>query len=159
MTINKIEYKQARKYLLLYSYISLLIFIISCFLPCFSVRDSPSDYMGYTAFLFGWIGVFTNSELTIHYISWYANILFMLSFFIKNRLIRIILSLGSLILSCLFYGCPYIVINEAGKQSNITTLKIGYYMWVISFLFLLLGKIITITKSIPQRQNRKESNV
>ena len=40
------------------TFIGLITFIISCFLPCFSVRDSSFDYMGYTALFFGWAGVF-----------------------------------------------------------------------------------------------------
>ena len=74
------------------TFIGLITFIISCFLPCFSVRDSSFDYMGYTALFFGWAGVFINSELTVYYISWYANI--------------------------------------------------GYYIWILSFFILLIGRIL-----------------
>ena len=51
------------------TFIGLITFIISCFLPCFSVRDSSFDYMGYTALFLGWAGVFINSKLTVYYIS------------------------------------------------------------------------------------------
>ena len=124
------------------TFIGLITFIISCFLPCFSVRDSSFDYMGYTALFFGWAGVFINSELTVYYISWYANILFLISLFIKRKCIGIILLTGSLILGCLFHGCPYIVINEAGKHSDIVSLQIGYYIWILSFFILLIGSIL-----------------
>ena len=70
------------------TFIGLITFIISCFLPCFSVRDSSFDYMGYTALFLGWAGVFINSELTVYYISWYANILFLISLFIKEKVYR-----------------------------------------------------------------------
>jgi len=98
--------------------------------------------MGYTALFLGWAGVFINSELTVYYISWYANILFLISLFTKRKCIGIILLTGSLILGCLFHGCPYIVINEAGKHSDIVSLQIGYYIWILSFFILLIGRIL-----------------
>jgi len=98
--------------------------------------------MGYTALFLGWAGVFISSELTVYYISWYANILFLMSLFIKRKRIGIILLIGSLILGCLFHGCPYIVINEAGEHSDIVSLQIGYYIWILSFFILLIGRIL-----------------
>ena len=73
------------------TFIGLITFIISCFLPCFSVRDSSFDYMGYTALFFGWAGVFINSELTVYYISLQIGYyIWILSFFILliERILR-----------------------------------------------------------------------
>lgn len=118
---------------------SLAMYVLSCFLPCFHVEEKENIYDGYFVLLLGWAGVFIHAGIRIHFVAWYANILYFIALFSHKHKVSILLAFLAFVVSLLFIGCPYIVVNEAGNISSITKIDIGYVIWVISILLLFIA--------------------
>lgn len=120
---------------------SVALYVISCFLPCFHIEDKENIYDGFFLLLLGWAGVFIHGDIRIHFIAWYANVLYFMALLLYKYKVSILLSCLAFMVSLLFIGCPYVVIDEAGHISHITKLDIGYIIWIISIFLLFISKI------------------
>lgn len=118
---------------------SLAMYILSCFLPCFHVGEKDISYYGYFVLLLGWAGVFVHDDIRIHFVAWYANILYFIAFFLRKYKVSRWFAYLAFVVSLLFIGCPYIVVDEAGHFSSIKKIDIGYVVWVTSILLLGIG--------------------
>lgn len=118
---------------------SIFLYIITCFLPCFYVEEKDNVYNGFFVLLLGWIGVFIHDDIKFYYISWYANMFYLISLLLRKHNISILFAGLALIFSFFFIGCPYIIVDEAGHTSSIVKMDIGYVLWIISMLLLLIG--------------------
>ena len=123
----------------LFILISIFLYIITCFLPCFHVEGKNNIYDGYFVLLLGWIGVFIHDDIMFYYLAWYANIFYFTSLLLHKHNISILFAGLALIFSFFFIGCPYIIVDEAGHISSIVKMDIGYIIWIISIFLLLIG--------------------
>ena len=115
-------------------YLSLVLFIVSLFLPCF---DDLAIY-GFVALFLGWIGMFS-TEFFIG-LTWSANIFILLSIilFRLNLNYRIALSFIGVVMTFFVFGVKKIPADESGAYYEISSLGIGYVLWAISFILIFI---------------------
>ena len=148
------------------TYLSIAVFVISLTQKSFCIGNECSDSL--MCLLIGWIGVFneifglltgiydfiigngftTNPKIGATF-SWLANPFIFLSIVIirKNYKIALILSLISIGLILSFLMFDSIFANEAGHYNKITSYELGYWMWLLSSITILIGSIILMWKS------------
>ncbi|WP_160164131.1 hypothetical protein [Nafulsella turpanensis] len=81
------------------------------------------------------------------FICWLANPLLILSwlvFYKGNTKVPLVLSCLSTILAFSFLIFEEIMINEAGHYGAITGYGVGYWLWSLSSLIMVLGSLLTI---------------
>ncbi|WP_426481952.1 hypothetical protein [Chryseobacterium sp. R2ACT005] len=130
--------------------ISILIFVLSLCLIAFKVEDMGEikDYKSFEVFLLGPIsflggGIF---ELLI----WTANGWFFISALFcykKSPLLSLIFGLVSFLTAGSFFFWKEILAAENGRMGKIYSLEMGYFLWIASILFLVLGSFYLIIKS------------
>ena len=130
--------------------LSSIIFYISCWCPAFEVIISPQNNVinGFSCLFVGGLGLFL-CEICPWNIIWLANPIYIISilFFVlfdskKGQNIALILCLCSITMGLSFSLCPSILIGESGLPDDVGTLYIGYYLWVFSFVVLLIGILL-----------------
>jgi hypothetical protein len=112
--------------------ICLMIYMVSCFLPCYSTEHETAN--GYYCLLGGWFCLFVDLWL---FLIWSSNILFFCSFVaaIKYNKICIWLSLISVVLSISMLFHRYIIYDIIVP---IKYFHIGYYLWCASYMLLFI---------------------
>lgn len=77
-------------------------------------------------------------------IIWLANPLCLLAiiFLINNKNTAIGLSLAALFLAASFASWNEILASESGSTAKIVSLELGYYLWVLSILILVIGILV-----------------
>ena len=130
--------------------LSSIIFHISCWCPAFEVIISPQNNVinGFSCLFVGGLGLFL-CEICPWNIIWLANPIYIISIFLfvlldskKGQNIALILCLCSITMGLSFSLCPSILIGESGLPDDVGTLYIGYYLWVFSFVVLLIGILL-----------------
>lgn len=135
--------------------ISLLLFALACYNPAFITEGSENEEAsGLFSLLFGWIGLLFHMSMglasVLFYMSWFANISYICSifFFLKNNRDSFYLTsvstlvLGIFPLLVLLVGSPEMLVNESGGDTvYIECMCVGYYLWISSFVVLLLGGV------------------
>jgi len=104
--------------------VSLLLYISAC---CANVFADSDRNPGWAYLLGGWIEIFlVKWPSKLFYMAWLANITYGFS------------------MLPLFFNNPTFVDPERGIESTLGVfhLSIGYYLWIGSFLTLLLGEIV-----------------
>lgn len=155
----------AKKLTKLIAIIGVTLFIASLTQKCYCLGDQCGDSIA--AFLFGWLGVLLelghvatfimekvqgqdtifNNEIGVT-ISWLANPLIIISFVTLRFCPKttIVISILSTVLILSFLLFRYVIANEAGHYYEITSYKMGYYLWLSSSLTILTGSIYLTTK-------------
>lgn len=127
-----------------------IIFYISCWYPAFEVILTPQNGVieGVLCLVMGALGVLVSTESPWNLI-WLANPIYILSLLLfvlldskKGQNVALILCLCSVCMGLSFSLCSSLLVNESGSPSNIGTLYIGYYLWVFSFVVLLIGILL-----------------
>jgi hypothetical protein len=120
---------------------SIVLFCFSLFAPGIVLfRDSsmsPGDqiWYGYDLVINGWIGLF------YHQYAWFANVLFICAILVihyRRYRIGMLLSLGAIIVgleTLLFVTYPDF---ETGALMVVSYFGPGFYLWELSFCFMLL---------------------
>ena len=130
--------------------LSSIIFYISCWCPAFEVIISPQNNVinGFSCLFVGGLGLFL-CEICLWNIIWLANPIYIISILLfvlldskKGQNIALILCLCSITMGLSFSLCPSILIGESGLPDDVGTLYIGYYLWVLSFVVLLIGILL-----------------
>lgn len=125
--------------------ISVVIFIVS--LTQNAVYTKNSEMHAFVCFILGWADLEVGK-------SWLANPLLAISWFfmlIKQIRISIVFSFIACCLALFYLSADTIVVNEAGTKSAIISLGLGYYLWVMSCLSMLIGSIIVLV--YPQKKS------
>jgi len=121
--------------------ISIVIFIIACFLPCLKTTLDDGPYYGYQILSNGWIAIFGFVP------TWFSNIayLFVMLYFIRNKLdaaigasIIMVLLMATIIMLLI----PMIHDFETYKLIYIQHVYSGAYLWIISLLLPLFFSIL-----------------
>jgi len=131
--------------------LSSIIFYCSCWYPAFEITHitTPSEVAdGIYCFLFGWLGLVCCIDCPWNII-WLANPIYILSMLLfvlldgkRDQNIALILCLCSIAMGLSFLFCTSLCINESGSPSGVGALCIGYYLWILSFIVLLIGIIL-----------------
>ena len=112
--------------------VSLLLYISAC---CANVFADSDRNPGWAYLLGGWVEIFlVKWPSKLFYMAWLANITYGFS-------INMYLSGKN---TSLFFNNPIFVDPERGIESTLGVfhLSTGYYLWIGSFLTLLLGEIV-----------------
>jgi hypothetical protein len=130
-----IEDKKLKTYIL---YASIILFVFSLTQKCYCTTSNCSDsimvlILGWAAFSAGAVGMV-----------WFANpLLFASWFFLKRNLkTAMFLSVFSFLLSLSFLMFDSILDNEGGIPHEIISYRLGYWLWVLSHLVMLLGTFV-----------------
>jgi len=120
--------------------ISSLVFSLTY--DCYCTSGSCGDSL--TVFIFGILGLYQFGAS----ICWLANPLLIFSWFtIKRTKVSFIFSLCSSILAISFLFFDEVMINEAGHYGKVTSYELGYWLWVLSSLIMLMGNGMILYKN------------
>lgn len=138
--------------------VSLLLFALACYFPAFIVGDETQQkpYEGWFSLILGWLGILLHADMgwstRLFHVAWFANISYLTSIILllalknlKNKEYLFYYSISTTLLLGLLpllVENPEILINEAGWTRPIEHMSIGYYLWIGSFMVLLIGKVI-----------------
>lgn len=132
---------------------SLIILCISLTQPAFYIdrEENPGAWAdSWMLFFFGWI--FPLGGGISGFLFWCANPIYLLAivqiFRMKN--IGIVLSIIASLIAFSFSQIDEITASSSGRLSKITSLELGYKLWLTSFLTLTIGTLL------PQSLNRKQ---
>ncbi|MEJ8816458.1 hypothetical protein [Lacibacter sp. H407] len=139
-SIDSHKVKSLKLFLLI---LCITCFVVSLFLLPFTIfGDNAKPWpIGLWCFLFGWLTVGK-----VGGISWLANPLLILSWFMFKRNIKVAigLSFASTIFCSSFLFFDEVVINEAGLSGKIASTGIGYYFWLASSISTFASTIIIL---------------
>lgn len=163
----------AKKLTILITITGITLFIASLTQKCYCLGDQCGDSIA--AFLFGWLGVLLElghvatfimekiqgQDTIFNYkigatLSWLANPLIIISFVTLrfSPKTTIVISVLSTLIILSFLLFRFVIANEAGHYNEITSYKLGYYLWLLSSLTMLTGSIYLTTK----RTDNEEKN-
>lgn len=119
----------------------IILFIASLFLLPFTVEgDNPKPWpIGLWCFLLGWLTIAKAGGL-----SWLANPLLIISWLMFKRNIKVAigLSFAAIIFCSSFLFFDEVVTNEAGLPRRISSVGIGYYLWLTSSIITFASTLI-----------------
>jgi len=120
--------------------ISLILFLISLSQRAYCTNNDCGDLgMGLAILFSGIFGVFLGGAC----FTWIANPLLLLAWitFIKYKKISFFFSLMAVTIGISFLMFDEIIVNEAGHYGKITGYELGYYLWILSMVTILIGNI------------------
>lgn len=113
-----------------------MLYIISLTQNCLFIENEEQSYYGFSLLIFGFYAVFDSG------FSWLANILIVLSWGLRHKKYSIYISLLALVLAISFLFCKEIVMGTNNTYGTITGYDVGYYLWALSFLAMLIAGIL-----------------
>lgn len=130
--------------------ISLLIFILSLCFTAFKVEDigEIKNYKSFEVFLIGPISFLGGG--IFEFLVWTANIWFFISViccYKKYSLLSLIFGLIAIVPAVSFFYWKEILAAENGRMGKIYSLETGYFLWVVSIIFLIVGSFYLFVKS------------
>jgi len=122
--------------------VSILTFIIACSQKIYCTNGNCGEYWsGLVALISGIFGIFISGAC----ITWLANPLILISWLtFKKTKISLVISIIALLFGLSFLFFDKIIINEAGHYGKITGYKIGFYLWNLSFIIMIIRNIISL---------------
>lgn len=128
--------------------ISVGLFLFSLTRQCYCTTTTCSDSI--MVFLLGGLGLFMSGAA----LAWLANPLIIFSWIHTKRKSKHSLTLSALaVLMCLsFLLFDTVLDNEAGHSNKIIEYKLGYWLWTLSAVVMLLGNIYLFI--LARRQHR-----
>lgn len=117
---------------------SIFFFLISLTQDCFCTSSRCINSS--IALLFGWIEICGGDLAGI---SWFANILLVSSWILMlvNSKHTTLINFLSILLCLVFLVERKVMRDEAGHFEKITTVKMGYWLWLASTVILLSGDL------------------
>jgi hypothetical protein len=130
------------------------LFAISLFYPAFNLSDG-SSYGGLVTLLIGWMGLLGVGDEKyggIGLLAWYANLCLVpvwlglvlpkFRFATIGGLTLVIIGLGLASSALLMKS---MLIDEGGHTAEITSMGLGFYLWLSSFVICVVGYLAVIT--------------
>lgn len=137
--------------------LSIGILVLSFSQPAFytSAPDPAGWADSWMLFLLGWMGILGGNGIAT--IIWMANPIYFIAMYnmIKGKPVGIILSFVATLLAFSFSQLDGMLTSESGQYSKITSLELGYMLWLSSFAILSLGALLNKYISL-QNRNREE---
>lgn len=129
--------------------ITLIIFISSLFFTAFKVMEPKEirDYHSLELLLVGSISFLVGGIL--EFFIWSANIWFLMSLifaFFNKFFISIITGIIALGISGSFILWNTVLVSESGREAEIYSFEMGYFLWLASILFLTIFSTYRIIK-------------
>ncbi|UOY07789.1 hypothetical protein L0P88_04365 [Muricauda sp. SCSIO 64092] len=121
---------------LTFKHTSMLLYAIALVLPIFF----GAGVIGIFGLVFGLIGMF---EFDIYiFLPWLANILYFLNLIFEKKInkLKIPISILTIIFGLFTFGISRIPLDEGGAYANVKP-GIGFGIWILSFLILLVGQL------------------
>ena len=133
--------------------LSLMILIISFTQPAFYIdwKENPAAWAdSWLLFFFGW--TFPLGGAIIPFLIWCANPIYILSIILtlKGKSMGFYLSLLATVIAFSFSQLDTIITSESGRESPITSLELGYKLWLTSIIILCLGTGIDLLLKSPK---------
>ena len=140
-----------RRHLIIIS--SGLLFLISLTQDAFLIEgnDPRAWASGWGLLLFGWIGIGYGGG----HLCWLANPLVLASwvfYFLRRRSVAITCSALALVFALIFLAADEIVRSEAPEYAAITSLEVGFWLWVSSMILAVLAALMTKRQNAPAQQ-------
>jgi hypothetical protein len=135
--------------------LSLIFFVVSLSLPALNFADG-NRIDGFTALVLGWLAILSISTMGPGVIGWYAN-LFLVHALVglaraKARRFAIsslvaastgaVIALSSVLLK-------RVMVNEGGTLADVTSMGIGFYVWLGSFAVCIAADVAIIVLDAP----------
>ena len=119
------------------------MFIISLTQKSYCTPGSCENFSGLLTVLFGWFGVLM---LHVPAFPWLANPILFIAwiFFKKKPKISLILCVISFLLMVSFLFVNEIIVNDGSTKGIILSYGLGYWLWILSSLVLVIGNLITL---------------
>jgi hypothetical protein len=134
--------------------ISLTIFVFSLTQTALLCNDfnGARTYSSISMFLMGAICLLGGGLL--EWIVWLANPIYFISimFFLRANSKAKLFSIISSVLAFSFLFWKELLAAENGRTASIETFKLGYYLWLMSFIVLTAGIIIHFKKQAKELQ-------
>lgn len=126
---------------------SILLFVISLAFPTYCTTSSCDGVGGGLVDLsFGWMGALFGGGA---YLVWFANPFFIIAIFNNKNspVTSVVLSGFALLIGLFFLRGGEVLLNEAGHTTYITGFQTGYWIWLSSFLLMLVASILSTRTS------------
>lgn len=124
--------------------ISLTLFILSLTQTAlvYDDFDGSKTHSSISLFLIGGISFLGGALL--EWVVWLANPIYFISIilFLRNNNKAKLVSMTASIIAFSFLFWKEILAAENGRMASISSLKLGYYLWLMSFVVLTIGIII-----------------
>lgn len=116
--------------------IPLILYAVACLLPPVRGEDS----LGISALLMGWMGMFGHIPI---FLTWLANISFFLALILpaRQRPVRILFSLLSILLGLCFLRVKEIPVSEGGQTETVDP-GWAFFVWMTAFFWLFFETVI-----------------
>lgn len=126
----------------IFLFLSIGIYIISLTQKSYCTVGGTCEYFsGFLNLIFGWFGVF---KLHVPAFPWLANPLLFFSWLFYKRMAKrsFVLSVISLLLMLSFLFVNEIMVNDGSTYSIINFYGLGYWLWILSSLIMVLGNLL-----------------
>tara|TARA_R110001606_G_C15135602_1_gene623904 strand:+ start:188 stop:733 length:546 start_codon:yes stop_codon:yes gene_type:complete len=122
--------------------ISILIFIIACSQIVYCTNGNCGEnWSGLAVLISGIFGIFIGGAC----ITWLANPLILISWLtFKKTKFSLVMSIIALLFGMSFLFFDEIIINEAGHYGKITGYEMGFYLWNLSLIIMIIRNIISL---------------
>ncbi len=132
--------------------LAIIIYLLSMTMESYLVNGKSSiGSYGLIAFLYGWL------NFNLIGVIWLANPLFITSslfiMFSKKQNLPFVLSLIASILAISFTQVTEIIRTEAGHTGKIDRYLLGYWLWLLSILLMLIATIVNKTLNKKNSRN------
>ncbi|MFC4268078.1 hypothetical protein [Polaribacter marinivivus] len=116
--------------------LSFIFYLISLFLPVFL----GAEVYGIFALISGFLGFIEPNIYIV--LPWFSNALFLFNFTFESKIgnFKFLLSFLTITCSLFTFGIETIPLDEGGAYTNVKP-NFGFYIWIISYLFLLLSQV------------------
>lgn len=114
-------------------------------MPICNIGYGPQAFQGLIYFLFGILGMVMDPTGLI----WLANPFLLFAWILGKKFPKIGLILGSIgfVIALAFLFCNYLIVDEAGHRSRITAYYIGYWLWLASFVSVIVHNLLKFRKN------------
>ena len=129
--------------------LSLSILVLSFFFPAFYI-DRPENPDAWSnsclLFFFGW--TFPLGGALVPFLFWLANPIYIISIIqiIRKKSNGFYFSFIPVCIAIIFSQMDSIMASESGSESDITSLELGYKLWLTSFAILGFGSLLMLSK-------------
>ncbi|MBS1493414.1 MAG: hypothetical protein JST55_07885 [Bacteroidetes bacterium] len=129
--------------------VSMLFYVVACCINAYNDKIADGGLLGIICLLFGWLS-FTSGFAA--FVAWLANFPYFINVVLvltgKKTWMRIattMLSIVSLFLSFGAFGVSQIMKDEGGNMQDVS-FGPGLYLWMISFLIMIVAAILPAEK-------------
>lgn len=135
-----------------YIIISILLLLLSFTQECYCTTSNCADSI--LAFLLGGVGLFSGGAS----LTWLANPMLIAAWFTYKRRLKTSMwfSVVATLLALSFLLFDSVLANENGQAQQIISYRIGYWLWVMSCVTMLVATFVALLKYNTQKTFRRQ---